>query len=127
MLVLADVSKLDEGARMAEAVLDEFGRIDALVNNAAVSDTSSTENFEVDDFNRVISVNLLGPMLCTRAVIPAMRQARYGRIVSVASSAPFNPPPASGLFTLLRCWRGFASFRSDRVPAVGICLGRSYG
>ena len=90
----ADVSNRDEVAGMAETVLGEFGRIDALVNNAAVGGASSTEDFDVEEFNRVIGVNLLGPMLCTQAVIPAMKEANYGRVVSVASTAPFNPPPA---------------------------------
>lgn len=92
--VRADVSNRDDVAAMADAVLGEFGRIDALVNNAAIGGASSTEGFEVEEFNRVIGVNLLGPMLCTQAVIPAMKQANYGRVVSVASTAPFNPPPA---------------------------------
>lgn len=92
--VRADVSNRDDVAGMADAVLGEFGRIDALVNNAAVDGASSTEHFEVDEFNRTIGVNLLGPMLCTQAVIPTMKEANYGRVVSVASTAPFNPPPA---------------------------------
>jgi NAD(P)-dependent dehydrogenase (short-subunit alcohol dehydrogenase family) len=92
--VRADVSNRDDVAGMADAVLGEFGRIDALVNNAAVGGASSTEHFEVDEFNRTIGVNLLGPMLCTQAVIPTMKEANYGRVVSVASTAPFNPPPA---------------------------------
>ena len=94
ILVRADVSDRDEVNAMADTVLGEFGRIDALVNNAAVGGASSTESFEVEEFNRVIGVNLLGPMLCTQAVIPAMKKANYGRVVSVASTAPFNPPPA---------------------------------
>lgn len=92
--VRADVSNRDDVVAMADTVLEEFGRIDALVNNAAVGGASSTESFDVDDFNRTIGVNLLGPMLCTQAVIPAMKEANYGRVVSVASTAPFNPPPA---------------------------------
>ncbi|MDE0603423.1 MAG: SDR family NAD(P)-dependent oxidoreductase [bacterium] len=92
--VRADVSNRDDVVEMANSVLGEFGRIDALVNNAAIGGASSTEDFEVEEFNRTIGVNLLGPMLCTQAVIPAMKEAGYGRIVSVASTAPFNPPPA---------------------------------
>lgn len=92
--VRADVSNRDEVAEMADSVLGEFGRIDALVNNAAIGGASSTEDFEVEEFYRTIGVNLLGPMLCTQAVIPAMKEAGYGRIVSIASTAPFNPPPA---------------------------------
>lgn len=92
--VRADVSNRDDDAEMADTVLGEFGRIDALVNNAAVGGASSTEDFEVEEFNRTIGVNLLGPMLCAQAVIPAMKEAGYGRIVSIASTAPFNPPPA---------------------------------
>lgn len=92
--VETDVSKRAQVFAMADAVLSRFGRIDALVNDAAIGGVSRTEDFTDEQFHQIIGVNLLGPMLCTQAVVPAMKRAQYGRIVNVASTAPFNPPPA---------------------------------
>lgn len=91
--VRTDVSQRESVMAMAEQVVSKFGRIDALVNSAAIGGGSKTESFTDDEFHRVIGVNLLGPMLCAQAVIPAMKSRSYGRIVSIASTAPYNPPP----------------------------------
>jgi 3-oxoacyl-[acyl-carrier protein] reductase len=92
VFVETDISDRDQVDRMMERILREFGRADVLINCAAVGSAGSAERFTDDDFRRVIGVNLLGTMLCTQAVVPAMRARRYGRIVNVASSAPFKPP-----------------------------------
>jgi NAD(P)-dependent dehydrogenase (short-subunit alcohol dehydrogenase family) len=89
-----DVSDRDAVRSMVERVSSTFGRIDALINDAAIGSGASTENFTDEQFHRVISINLLGAMLCAQAVVPAMKQAGYGRIVNVASTAPFSPPPS---------------------------------
>jgi 3-oxoacyl-[acyl-carrier protein] reductase len=95
LYVRTDVSKRADTEQLAAMAVETFGRIDALINDAAVNFPSKTEDFTDEQFWRMISVNLLGPMLCTQAVVPAMRAAQYGRVVNVASTAPFNPPPAS--------------------------------
>ena len=94
IFVETDVSSREQVFAMADKVMSTFGRIDALVNDAAIGGANRTEDFTDEQFHRVIGVNLLGPMLCAQAVVPAMKDAGYGRIVSVASTAPFNPPPA---------------------------------
>src|SRR5262249_11421734 len=94
LFVKTDVSKRAEVFGMAEQTLGAFGRIDALVNDAAIAGVAGTADFTDEQFDEVIRVNLLGPMLCAQAVVPAMREAHYGRIVNVASTAPYFPPPA---------------------------------
>jgi 3-oxoacyl-[acyl-carrier protein] reductase len=93
MYVHTDVSKRSEVFAMVDKVTERFGRIDVLINNAAIPGLSKTEDFTDEDFHRIIGVNLLGAMLCTQAVVPAMKARSYGRIVNVASSSPFQPPP----------------------------------
>ncbi|MCY3596807.1 MAG: SDR family NAD(P)-dependent oxidoreductase [Rhodospirillales bacterium] len=70
------------------ATLDAFGRVDIMVNNAGVNGpTKPLAEYSLDEWNRVLAVDLTGVFLGCRAVIPHMRERRYGRIVNVASIA----------------------------------------
>ena len=81
---------------MAQAVNEHFGRIDILVNNAAVYASLQLKPFteiDVDEWDKVMAVNVRGPFLCARAVLPFMRSNRYGRIVNISSGTPFKGTP----------------------------------
>lgn len=75
---------------LAEATVDRYGRIDALVNNAAIYESLGVKrNFadiSVDDWDRVMAVNAKGVWLATAAVYPAMKAQGYGRVVNIASA-----------------------------------------
>jgi NAD(P)-dependent dehydrogenase (short-subunit alcohol dehydrogenase family) len=91
-----DVSSESEVARMTEETLKAFGRIDILVNNAAVFSSIKLRPFEeipIGEFRRVMEVNILGVWLCCRACVPHMRKGGYGRIVNLASGAPLKGLP----------------------------------
>jgi 3-oxoacyl-[acyl-carrier protein] reductase len=84
---VADAASIDE---MIEVVTDEYGRIDVLINNAAIFSTLEMRPFDqipLAEWERVLRVNLTGAFLCARAVLPAMRKAKWGRIINVASGA----------------------------------------
>jgi NAD(P)-dependent dehydrogenase (short-subunit alcohol dehydrogenase family) len=85
--VPGDVSAQDDVARLAERVLDRFGRVDALVNNAGISLLRPAEETTPEQWRRVLEVNLTGPFLLCRAFGPAMLTAGSGSIVNVASIA----------------------------------------
>jgi 3-oxoacyl-[acyl-carrier protein] reductase len=71
----------------AKAIAD-LGRIDVLVNNAGIAGmTKPVVDYPVDEWKRVIDIDLNGPFLCCRAVVPHMVKAGYGRIVNIASIA----------------------------------------
>jgi NAD(P)-dependent dehydrogenase (short-subunit alcohol dehydrogenase family) len=94
--VRVDVSQEADVAALAEAVLERYGRIDALVNNAGIYSSLVPKPFEqidVEEWRRVYDVNVLGMFLATRAVVPAMRAAGYGRIVNIASGTPDKGVP----------------------------------
>ena len=74
----------DEIARLA---LERFGRIDVLVNNAALPLSTRFPDLTAEEWHRVIEVNLTAPFLMTKAVLPAMQAQRYGRIINISSSA----------------------------------------
>jgi NAD(P)-dependent dehydrogenase (short-subunit alcohol dehydrogenase family) len=91
-----DVSSEADTAALAEAVLDRFGRIDGLVNNAGIYSSlvpQPLEDIDVDEWRKVFDVNVLGMFLATRAVLPAMREQGSGRIVNIASGTPFKGVP----------------------------------
>jgi len=91
-----DVSREADVARMAAETVQAFGRIDILVNNAAIFSTLELrpfENIPVDEFRKVMDVNIMGVWLCARACVPHMRKGGYGRIVNLASGAPLKGVP----------------------------------
>jgi 3-oxoacyl-[acyl-carrier protein] reductase len=68
-------------------VREEFGEVDVLVNNAGVLRRTGILALEEDEWDLVLDVNLKGTYLCTRAVLPAMKEAGWGRVVNISSSA----------------------------------------
>ncbi|WP_425806094.1 SDR family NAD(P)-dependent oxidoreductase [Desulfitobacterium sp. Sab5] len=84
-LFLADVTEEASVNTMVEKVLGHFGRIDILVNNAGINRDGLVHKGDLKNWNAVVNVNLTGPFICTKAVLPSMRQNNYGRIVNVSS------------------------------------------
>jgi NAD(P)-dependent dehydrogenase (short-subunit alcohol dehydrogenase family) len=83
--VQADVSDEASVRAMTDLVLAHFGRVDILVNNAGIFTQSLLENLPVEDWDRVVDVNLRGTFLCTRFLIGQMLERRWGRVINVAS------------------------------------------
>ncbi len=83
----ADVSQATHVAAMIERVAAELGPIDVLVNNAGIGIARGIDDLSEADFDQTIAVNLKSVFLCTRAVLPAMRRRRWGRIVNISSGA----------------------------------------
>ncbi len=72
---------------IVKRAIDRFGRVDILVNNAALALTTRLPELAADEWRAVVEVNLTVPFLLTKAALPAMRAQNYGRIVNVSSSA----------------------------------------
>jgi 3-oxoacyl-[acyl-carrier protein] reductase len=83
-----DVTDAEATARATKSALETFGKIDVLVNNAGIAGmTKPVVDYPVEEWRRVIDIDLTGPFLCCRAVVPPMTRAGYGRIVNIASIA----------------------------------------
>ena len=89
LVVKLDVTSPADAEAAVKAVIDRFGRIDVLVNNAASFYAGFFEELTPDQMERQLATSLLGPMNVTRAVLPIMRKQRSGRIISISSSAGF--------------------------------------
>jgi NAD(P)-dependent dehydrogenase (short-subunit alcohol dehydrogenase family) len=72
---------------IARRTLDRFGRVDIVVNNAALALTTRFPDLAAEEWRAAMEVNLTAPFLLTKAVLPAMKAQHYGRIVNVSSSA----------------------------------------
>jgi len=95
-----DVRSEESTRAMAQAAIDAFGGIDILVNNAAIMTDLppyGLGNMPADQWDRVMNVNLRGPLLCTQAVLPSMEQRGGGRIVNGSSAGGFMPGGVYGV------------------------------
>jgi len=120
LAVEVDVTHRASTEELARQVVERFGRIDALVNNAAVYSTIVKKPFEEisdDEWDRVLAVNVKGAWLCARAVAPAMRRQGRGKIVNVSSTTVPTAPP------------GFAHYVASKAAIVGLtrALARELG
>jgi 2-dehydro-3-deoxy-L-rhamnonate dehydrogenase (NAD+) len=83
-----DVSDLAAVEVTRDATLKAFGKIDILVNNAGITGNNKPVwDIDLEDWRRVMRVNLDGPFICCKAIVPAMIEKKYGRIVNIASIA----------------------------------------
>jgi len=89
LAVGVDVSKEDDTERLAATTLEHFGGIDILLNNAAIFGDMSLQDRSLDYWNTMLSVNLTGVWLCSRAVEPHMKRKRKGKIIHQSSTAAY--------------------------------------
>lgn len=82
-----DVADPADVARLAREAAERMGHVDILVNNAGMAHSAPIARIEVDDWQRVLAVNVTGTFLCTKAFLPGMTERGWGRVVNVASTA----------------------------------------
>ncbi len=88
LAIQTDVASMESVTAMTDEVLKQFGRIDVLINNAAVFSRITMAPFwelPLNEWQSAMDVNINGSYFCARAVVPAMREAKWGRIVNVTS------------------------------------------
>jgi NAD(P)-dependent dehydrogenase (short-subunit alcohol dehydrogenase family) len=93
-----DVTSDESVSTVVEQVIDRFGRIDVLVNNAGLGADGAAEEISVAQAQRVFDVNVFGLMRMTKAVLPHMRARGRGRIVNISSVGGFVPNPFMAVY-----------------------------
>ena len=124
--IITDVTSRESTEALAAATLERFERIDGLVNNAAYYSAIVKQPFEEiadEEWARVFDVNVRGTWLCTRAVAPAMRRQKRGKVVNVSSmSVPTAPPGFAHYITSKAAIVGLTRALARELGADGICV-----
>ena len=127
--VRCDVTDPEEVEALVEAAMSGFGRLDVLINNAGINIRNPIEDLSLEEFEQVMSVNVRGPWLCSRAVIPHMRAGGYGRVINMGSTlgvvgVPGRTPYASSKGAVVQMTRVLAlEWASEGITANAICPG----
>ena len=85
IFVKADVSNFEETESMVKEIVNEYGKIDVLVNNAGITQDGLIMRMKKESFDQVVDINLGGTFNVTRNVVPFMVKQRSGRIINVSS------------------------------------------
>lgn len=122
--ITGDVTSSSDVKQMVDGALEKFGSVDILVNNAGVLRPTKVIDIEEDEWDWVIGVNLKGTYLCSRAVLPAMQKAGWGRIVNFSSTAGKSVSTIGGAhYTAAKAGiLGFTRHLSREVAADGITV-----
>ena len=102
LAVQADITQKAEVARLAQRVMDEFGVIDILVNNAAMNVMAPLLELREDGWDRVIDTDLKGYYLCCQAVGKRMVDQKRGNIINIASTAAIKAAPQMGAYCIAK-------------------------
>lgn len=124
--VHTDVADEESTLAMARTAIERFGRIDILVNNAALFTQlplHTLEEIDVDEWDRVMAIDLRGPFLCTKAVVPQMKARGYGKIINISSSSIMGGNPLRIHYVTAKA--GLIGFTRSLARALGdhnICV-----
>jgi len=119
-----DVAQAKEVRSFVQSVIQEFGRVDVLVNNAGVAPRARIAEFAMDDLHLALGVNVLGAFSTVQSVWPAMEEQGSGVIINLSSMSAVSPFPGMGIYGSCKAW--IESFTSA-IAAEGKSLGiRAY-
>jgi NAD(P)-dependent dehydrogenase (short-subunit alcohol dehydrogenase family) len=127
--ISCDVSRQEEVEAAIERVIECYGRLDVLINNAGVIQVGPFEHMTTRDFEQAMAVHFWGPLYTTLAALPYMRQQGGGRIVNISSiggkvSVPHLLPYSTSKFALVGLSDGLrAELTQDRIFVTTVCPG----
>lgn len=120
LVVVCDVTQEEAVKEGVQKVVDTFGKIDILLNNAGIAIPGGVENVTEESWDKGMAINVKGPFFLCKYVIPHMREAKYGRIVNIASvNAAIADKPAV-------LWRHNYNASKDAVRGLTIGMAASY-
>ena len=121
--IAGDVSRADDVDRITRATLERFGRIDVLVTNAGGPPSGKFESLTPEMWKQAVDLTLMSVINLTRAVIPGMKERKWGRVINVTSIAVKQPVDGLMLSNSLRsAVTGFARTLANEVAPLGITV-----
>jgi len=121
LTVYADVSNKTDVETMVQKTVENFGRIDAVVNNAGILIVSDVEHLKEEHWDSVLDVNAKGTFLVVQAVLPFMKKQNYGRIVNIASIGGKHGAPEQAHYSASKAAvMGFTRVLAQEVGTFGI-------
>jgi NADP-dependent 3-hydroxy acid dehydrogenase YdfG len=98
LAVVTNVTHCDQVKRLVDAAVQKFGRIDVMINNAGLMPQSPLERLKVDEWDRMIDVNIKGVLYGIAAALPYMKQQKAGHIINVSSVAGHKVRPGTAVY-----------------------------
>jgi 3-hydroxybutyrate dehydrogenase len=119
----ADMTQPAQIAAMVEEAVKRFGRVDILVNNAGIQHVAPVDEFPIDKWDQIIAINLSSAFHATRAALPSMKRAKWGRVINMGSihslvASPFKTAYVAAKHGLL----GFTKAVALEVAEMGITV-----
>lgn len=122
-----DVTSLEDVYAFAESAIDAFGRIDVIVNNAGVMPLSPLAALKVDEWDRMIDVNIRGVLHGIAAVLPGMQAQGYGQVINVSSIGGLAVSPTAAVYCAtkfaVRAISDGLRQENDKIRVTVICPG----
>jgi NADP-dependent 3-hydroxy acid dehydrogenase YdfG len=98
LAITTDVTQYDQVKRLVDAAVQTYGHIDVMINNAGLMPHSPLERLKIDDWNRMIDVNIKGVLYGIAAALPYMKQQKAGHIINVSSVAGHKVRPGAAVY-----------------------------
>jgi len=98
LAIQADVRNEDDVKNLISRTIDEYGRLDILINNAGVAHKKRLEETTIEEYNETMDTNLKGVFLCTKYAIPHLKNSKNGKIIDISSVAGLHGIPEFSVY-----------------------------
>ncbi len=98
LAIQADVRNEDDVKNLISRTIDEYGRLDILINNAGVAHKQRLEETTIEEYNETMDTNLKGVFLCTKYAIPHLKNSKNGKIIDISSVAGLHGIPEFSVY-----------------------------
>jgi NAD(P)-dependent dehydrogenase (short-subunit alcohol dehydrogenase family) len=121
--VVADLSRRAEASRLAAESLEAFGKVDILINNAGTNKPQPIDQIEDDVWDQLVELNLGSCMALTRALVPGMKERKWGRVIHISSIMGFSSAPGRDAYSATKsALLGLARAGANDLGPFGITV-----